>query len=345
MEAGGGAALVEAGATQPPSTSGREAADDVAAPLHRPAASLMSGLPQRSAAGDGEGFCIGSSAVGAAFFQRRCGAGRPATVGGSSEEQAGPGQESAAGRGGEVGPSATATTAALLPLAPAPTDARQAPALLYSACNLLSQQLHQLRSQLTAVFPTLDRPFGAGMRGGGVGAAGGMAAGGGGASRGGGGGGGGAAARQHGGGGGNVLRRPSSVRGHGGGGGSGSWGGGMGLSVLTGGVKRKRSEADQLDGLGSPTLRSFGSLERVPPPVRRNGGRAAWGKRWLWVVKERGGNRSAPEPCPPFFLLSHRSTSRLSATFPSPRWQPARRPLRHGTRSTRHMVRGEGRGM
>ena len=103
VEAGGGAALVEAGATQPPSTSGREAADDVAAPLHRPAASLMSGLPQRSAAGDGEGFCIGSSAVGAAFFQRRCGAGRPATVGGSSEEQAGPGQESAAGRGGEVG--------------------------------------------------------------------------------------------------------------------------------------------------------------------------------------------------------------------------------------------------
>ena len=265
VEAGGGAALVEAGATQPPSTSGREAADDVAAPLHRPAASLMSGLPRRSAAGDGgEGFCIGSSAVGAAFFQRRCGAGRPATVGGSSEEQAGPGRESATGRGGESCPSATTTTVALLPLAPAPTDARQAPALLYSACNLLSQQLHQLRSQLTAVFPTLDRPFGAGMRGGGVGAAGGMAAGGGGASRGGGGGGG-AAARQHGGGG-NVLRRPSSVRGHGGG--SGSWGGGMGLSVLTGGVKRKRSEADQLDGLGSPTLRSFGSMERVPPPVR-----------------------------------------------------------------------------
>ena len=148
------------------------------------------------------------------------------------------------------------------------------PALVHVACDLLSRQLHQLRNQLTYIFPTLERPpVPSGMKaarvGGGGGGGGALGSGGplgGGVGRGGTHGG-----RIGGGGGGAAFRRTSSLV-RGGGGGGGHWGGGHhgSLSVLTSGggsFKRKRSDAaEPYEPLLSPTLRSA-DRTGLPPPV------------------------------------------------------------------------------
>lgn len=139
-----------------------------------------------------------------------------------------------------AGSGACSTAAALLPLAPAPTDARQVPALLHAACDLVSQRLLELRTRLTEAFPGLDR--GPGLLPYGMAAAG--AAGRSGPGR----------PSQLGGGAAGGARRVSSGRLPPAGGSGG---------YCDAGGKRKRSEADAFDGLTSPLLRS-GNLERAP---------------------------------------------------------------------------------
>ncbi|GAX81144.1 hypothetical protein CEUSTIGMA_g8577.t1 [Chlamydomonas eustigma] len=154
-------------------------------------------------------------------------------------------------------PTTSAPPAHALPLPSLPAQ-KQAPALIYTTCDMLSQQLHQLRSHLTSAFPGFDRPRGMSGAGHPTGGPSGRAM----------------ASRQHA----TGIRRTNSTAARGGGGGA-AWVIG-GFSVLTGrggdGMKRKRSEMpDGLgDALGSPSLRAERTGSLIPavsifiPPVR-----------------------------------------------------------------------------
>lgn len=116
-----------------------------------------------------------------------------------------------------------------LPLASQPVDDRQAPALIYATCDLLAQQLQQLRNQLLEVYPNLDKAraaltYGFGALPGG--------------------------------------KHPGRRGSHGHGMAGAEMGG---LSILTRmDSKRKRGDMPELDGLGSPSLRSAIAGERMP---------------------------------------------------------------------------------